>query len=450
MAQQQATLSPPSPLESQPEAAGPAYFLDVTLTNVRCFGPEPQTLRLSDPNGNPARWTVLIGNNGTGKTTILQALASFESVPFGPAPQFKVPWLLHPSSSAMVRAGAAAALLEATTTSRTSLTGLPAVVETHRSKLSQGSNGVKTGAVSKPLPVCYGYGASRRLGRDASIHGPSGAANGTAGLFSDDSELLDAEEWLLRIDYSASKPSPIQQRQVERRAQVIELLKRILPEVDEIRFTQPVEERPTPTVEFLTPYGWVPLRGLGHGYRTLIAWMVDFAGRMVERYQESPNPLAESAVVLVDEIDLHLHPAWQRKLVGHLTGLFPNTQFIATAHSPLIVQAAGAANVAVLRREGDHVVIDNNVETIRGWRIDQILTSDLFNLPTARPPEFDDKLARRVQLLSKPTLSDDDKREVAQLEAEIGVLPSGETADEAKRILKVIEESHELIRKYGA
>src|SRR5207245_6221696 len=134
-----------------------------------------------------------------------------------------------------------------------------------------------------------------------------------------------------------------------------------------------------------TPYGCVARRQLGYGYRTLIAWMVDFASRMVERYPDSPDPLAEPAVVLVDEIDLHLHPSWQRQLLGHLTRCFPNTQFVATAHSPLIVQAASSvnANLAVLRREGDHVVIDNHPQAIRGWSLDHVLTSDFFNLPSA-------------------------------------------------------------------
>ena len=71
--------------------------------------------------------------------------------------------------------------------------------------------------------------------------------------------------------------------------------------------------------------------------------------------------------------------------MGFLTDRFPNTQFIATAHSPLVAQAAADANLAVLHREGDHVVIDNEVDNIRNWRIDQILTSDLFGLRN-RPP----------------------------------------------------------------
>ncbi|QRK11198.1 AAA family ATPase [Archangium violaceum] len=58
----------------------PVYFLSLTLKNVRCFGPE-QTLKLSDDQGRPARWTVILGNNGIGKTTLLQALNGFEPVP---------------------------------------------------------------------------------------------------------------------------------------------------------------------------------------------------------------------------------------------------------------------------------------------------------------------------------------------------------------------------------
>ena len=86
---------------------------------------------------------------------------------------------------------------------------------------------------------------------------------------------------------------------------------------------------------------------------------------------------------------MHLHPKWQRDLIGFLTERFPNTQFIVTAHSPLIVQAATDANIALLKREGDHVVIENHPETIRGWRIDQVLTSNLFGLETARPPDVE-------------------------------------------------------------
>lgn len=167
---------------------------------------------------------------------------------------------------------------------------------------------------------------------------------------------------------------------------------------------------------------------------------------MVERYPDSADPLAGPAVVLVDEIDLHLHPRWQRKLIGHLTEHFPNTQFIATAHSPLVVQAAAGANLAVLRRAGDHVVIDNDVEAVRGWRIDQVYTSDLFGLESARPPELDGLLARRKEILSQPSLTKQYERELAELEAKIGNLPVGETAEQAEAI-QLLQESLDVLKK---
>ena len=116
--------------------------------------------------------------------------------------------------------------------------------------------------------------------------------------------------------------------------------------------------------------------------------------------------------------------------MSYLIERFPNTQFIATAHSPLIVQAASNANVAVLRREGDHVVIDNDVKAVRGWRIDQILTSDLFGIESARPPEFDELLVQRKRILTKAKLSAADKRKLETLEERIGELPAGESQDD--------------------
>jgi hypothetical protein len=271
----------------------------------------------------------------------------------------------------------------------------------------------------------------------------------TETLFSYHAELRNTEDWLLRADYAASKESPRQKRQQERLGQIKKMLHAILPEVDGIRFDPGSGGYPIPRVEFQTPYGWVPLRQLGYGYQTVIAWMVDFASRMVERYPDSPDPLAEPAVVLVDEIDLHLHPLWQRQLIGYLSQRFPNTQFIVTAHSPLVVQAATGANLAVLRREGDHVVIDNDVKALRNWRIDQVLTSDLFDLPTARPPDLDDLLERRQALLTKGRLTAKDKRELVRLEEKIGPLPGGETEDERKT-LELIKESLERLEREQA
>jgi predicted ATP-binding protein involved in virulence len=183
-------------------------------------------------------------------------------------------------------------------------------------------------------------------------------------------------------------------------------------------------------VEVRGPDGWIPFSGLGLGYRTMTAWIVDLASQLFERYSAREDPLTGPAVCLIDEIDLHLHPRWQRDLIPHLSRLFPNTQFIATAHSPLIVQAAPDANLVVLRREQDGVVIDNAPRAVRQWRVDQILTSELFDLPSARPPELDAALRERGELLAKPDLTAADQARLAELRKQLSDLPHGDTADD--------------------
>jgi predicted ATP-binding protein involved in virulence len=159
--------------------------------------------------------------------------------------------------------------------------------------------------------------------------------------------------------------------------------------------------------------------------------MVDLAVRLFKRYPDSEDPLAEPAIVLVDEIDLHMHPKWQRDIMQFLTDRFPNTQFIVTAHSPLVVQAAQDANIVLLRREGDRVVIDNNPEIIENWRVDQVLTS-VFEMPSARPAKIEPLLQRRKELLTKPKLTASDRAELKELEAQIGTLPTAETSEDIK------------------
>lgn len=434
--------------EKRGDAFIPAYFLALRLKNVRSFGPE-QILDLSNGTGRPAQWTIILGNNGVGKTTLLQSLVAIT-----PAND---PGLVSPRCSnplrfdwPLYRSGKDRYELSADFLVNTKLTG-------------KGGKGVfgfsverkRNGSISdavRPQDMtefpCFGYGATRRMGETALSE--KGEDDPFASLFSDSTELLNAEEWLLQADYAARAGSnaATRKRAEKRRDEIKEILINLLPDVDDIKFAQITEQQPKPRIEVETPYGWVAIKDLSLGYKTLIAWMVDLASRMFTRYPDSPNPLAEPAVVLVDEIDLHLHPKWQRTLMSYLSERFPNTQFIATAHSPLVVQAASGANVVLLRREVDHVVIDNNVKDIHGWRVDQILTSDLFGLESARPPRLDPLLAERTKILSKSRLTKKDKARLEEIEAEIGALPTGETPEDMEA-MDVIRRAAEHLKAQG-
>ena len=122
--------------------------------------------------------------------------------------------------------------------------------------------------------------------------------------------------------------------------------------------------------------GDVRFEELGFGYQTSLTWLADFCKRMFELYPDADNPLHEEAVVLVDEIDLHLHPKWQRELVPTLSKIFPNVQFIVTTHSPHVLQSMEDVNLYVLRRNAESGEIEaerSNVTNFTGWTVEEIL-----------------------------------------------------------------------------
>ena len=142
----------------------------------------------------------------------------------------------------------------------------------------------------------------------------------------------------------------------------------------------------------------------------------------------------------------HLTICLKAELPIVISKIFINTQFIVTAHSPLIVQSTPDANIALLTRHDDYVEINNDIEAVRGWRIDQILTSDLFGLKSARPQYLDRLLAERDQILSKGKLTNADREKLEKLEAEIGDLPAGDNLKEDK-LMKIIAEAAKHLNK---
>jgi hypothetical protein len=297
------------------------------------------------------------------------------------------------------------------------------------------STSAQTPSIVAPMHCC-GYGAARRPA--AAKLAAAERSDSAATLHSEHETLVDVEEWLLQLDYAAKSNAALRGR-FDR---VKQILIDLLPDITDIRIVGFEREPAAPAVELHSPFGWIRPRQLSLGYRAMMTWVVDLASRMFAAFPTSADPLREASVVLIDEIDLHLHPRWQRDLINYLDRHFPNVQFIATAHSPLVVQAAQGANIVVLHRDGDHVVIDNDPQSVEGWRIDQILTSDLFGLPSARPPHNEALIAERRRLLGQPSLSPEDQTRLGQLDARIGALPQGETADDIHAL--------ETIRRFAA
>lgn len=101
---------------------------------------------------------------------------------------------------------------------------------------------------------------------------------------------------------------------------------------------------------------------LSDGYKTLLGLVIDLSARMAMGNPQLDDPLSAEAIVLIDEIDLHLHPAWQRRVIGDLLRTFPNTQFILTTHSPYIV---GSINNHLKRhRIKEHHLEDASIQEL--------------------------------------------------------------------------------------
>ena len=438
----------------------PIYFRSLGLENVRCFG-KRQRLDLTDKNDKPVRWVLILGDNGVGKTTLLQCLAWMRPVPWLDKETDKIegaePALNNEENevwNSLMRMGLDVKVdLEATLCIGKRLCGtsedegrvLKTTIEmTGKNGLLQDRTVVGPDAVQfspslySDLAI-FAYGATRRPGtlkRDGEE-----IADPLVSLFRESTELYDAEDTLLKLDHRAKGGKEEDQDILQRVKQILSI---VLPGIEDdkkIQISAPhvFGSRKEPSgVRFDTVYGMVPLSGLSLGYQTTLTWIVDLALRLYERYPNSSDPLAEPGIVLVDNIDLHLHPRWQRRIMADITGLFPAVQFIATAHSPLIVQAAENAKLVVLRELDGEVLIDDDHELVSTWRVDQILASDLFDVPT-RSQYTEDLRNERNALLDRPERSESDEKRLQLLREELDRLPNAED-EEDRAALKLIRE----------
>ena len=99
--------------------------------------------------------------------------------------------------------------------------------------------------------------------------------------------------------------------------------------------------------------GLVPFNYLSDGYRNMVAMVADIAHRAsrLNPHFDSESAKKTQGIVLIDEIDLHLHPKWQRRVVDDLQEAFPNIQFVATTHSPFIIQSLKAVRLLILTKK---------------------------------------------------------------------------------------------------
>ena len=434
------------------------YLKSLEIENVRCFS-KKQRIEFTNADGEISQWTVILGDNGTGKTSILRSIVSLL-----PTPQsflgkrnhldteydlsinngWRNSWdLKHKNGEQDSRISLIVSECEAPF-SKVEFEMPLTYSLNHKRSGSDNFNLLSSKYDTKVLsPVyCFAYGANRKMAEKSLSD--EGFNNTSETLFKDEALLQNSSEYFLRLDYETAKS----RKGSDELRKVKELLLKVLP--DGVHDIQVVKAgRLQREVQVKTAYGWVRLNDLSLGYKTTIAWLIDFATKMIYYHEKSDTPFDQPAILILDEIDLHMHPAWQREIIENLTKIFSQTQFIVSAHSPLIAQAALISNLALLRRTGDHIRIINEPDIVRSWRIDQILTSDLFGLQDSRNIQIEKILARRRKLLlkDKADLTDNEKEELKDLEGKLDEIPVAETPEYIKAMELILKISKHNIKE---
>ena len=181
----------------------------------------------------------------------------------------------------------------------------------------------------------------------------------------------------------------------------------------------------------------IRIEQMSDGYKIMTAMVADIASRMAEANPDMDDQLLTGGIVLIDEIDLHLHPKWQRTIIDSLTRTFPNIQFIVSTHSPIILSGAmDKAQFVVLRNEG---FLTAKTGEYTGYDISQILLSELFGLESSRSPQWDGPLKEQKELLMKNDRTDAENKRLKALDKELSQIAFGDTMEQIR--------SRELISK---
>ena len=167
--------------------------------------------------------------------------------------------------------------------------------------------------------------------------------------------------------------------------------------------------------QFHTPDGNVPLNVLSQGTQSIIQWLAHFLIGYAEHYDFPDSLEGEPGIFIVDEIDAHLHPSWQRRIIPTLTKHFPNLQIFCSTHSPLMLAGLKEGQAQLLRRDDQgKVTVSRNEGDVIGWSVDEI-TRILLDVPDPTDLETVKHLERLQELRRKDTLSAEEAAELEKL-----------------------------------
>ena len=417
----------------------------IVLKNLRGFA--DLEFDLVRPDGGHAGWTVFTGDNGSGKSTLLKAIAvglTGKDTARALQPSFHR-WIRNGENEASIQldivstpgddqlADSGRAPTSPTFPAMIELknggkeTSLQAVVPSGKPKNYQTPDRTIWSPSATGWFAC-GYGPFRRVFGASSeamqqMISPSTARFAT--MFQEAASLAEADRWLRDLKY---KELENKQAEREQLALLLQLLK------DDLMPNRITVDRVDSDGLWLADRNGVQLAWgeMSDGYRAALALMTDIVRHLIYIYGVTELTdkdetgrlfIKRSGVVLIDEIDAHLHPEWQREIGFWLKRHFPNIQFLVTTHSPIICQAADPNGLFVLPEPGSgnepHPLTDEEYRKVIASRPDTILLSSAFGLQNTRSPRAVEGRAEFAKLEAKKragaNLTKDEKSKAEQL-----------------------------------
>jgi hypothetical protein len=386
------------------------YVQEIDIQGLRVF--EAATLKLQYPGRSDVgplhspNINLLLGNNGAGKTSVLKALALSTLSPVIDKSGF-LPYHLIREGQPKARIHSRVLLHPQDMGKGSAPTPYPTEQELTTEILREGdleilasmpgsTSGPWSGMFdnSSPAFLVVGYGATRRV-QDAGSYNPDEQAKRrflryqrVAGLFEPHIALTPLASWL----------PAFQTKNPGRYKQVCNLINALLPEGTS--FSGRREGVSSGDYLYNLQGLDVPFGALSDGYRAYIGWITDLLYHVCMGCPNSTKLVESRGLVLVDEIDLNLHPEWQRVVCSTISEVLPNLQFVFSTHSPIVAGSLERENIFVMEAEPSGASTVRQLdERIYGLDAEQVLLSQYFKLETTRAPGYVDEL----QALSRQT-----------------------------------------------
>ncbi|BCJ44690.1 ATP-binding protein [Actinoplanes ianthinogenes] len=430
------------------------YLHRLRVSNVRGFhGTHEVDLSFElaaegDPDERYPGFVVLAGRNGSGKTTLLQAAAAALA---GPAVTNNLTegirdWVTHHATEAVVRAEIEPAGDEVLfTPGRLDAPLKWQRIESVRARPEPGAADVRRVEESlwSPRPTNWfaaGYGPFRRLagtsGEVARLMAGDWTVGRFATLFREEASLAETVHWLQQVNYRA--------RSGQRPLADLERL--VLALLNDGLFPDGhIVDRVDPDGLWIVRDNGRPvlIEEMSDGYRSVAALVTDIIRQINECYRnhiawsitDEPR-IFNSGVVLIDEIDAHLHISWQKRIGPWLREHFPNIQFIVTTHSPYVCQSASPGGLIQLPGPNDdfapRVASDDLYRRVVNGSADDAVLTELFGVESPYSQRVDElraELTRLERLAIRGTAQPDDLEKLADLTEELSPSPSSRARD---------------------